>query len=262
VPDRRRITLLTDFGTADGYVAAMKGVIAAIAPDARIDDATHDIAPGDIHAAAWVLGGYWHIYPAGTIHVVVVDPGVGSARRALAAEACSRLFLAPDNGVLTRVFKLAGETSVVAVENARFFRDVVSATFHGRDVFAPVAAHLARGASLHELGPAIHNPVELELPEPDRNNDEIHGAIVHIDRYGNLVTNIPASWVTERARVRVAGREFPLRRTYADVAEGELLAVIGSRATVEISVRDGSAAAVLAVLRGAEVVIVRKDSFQ
>src|SRR5690606_33505136 len=175
-----RITLLTDFGTADGYVAAMKGVIAARAPGIVIDDASHDIPPGDVAAAAWTLSRYWNLYPPGTVHVVVVDPGVGSERRALAAEVDGRLFVAPDNGVLTWVLAEAGDAAVVAIEAARLFRTPVSATFHGRDVFAPVAAELARRAGagpsrfrevLADLGPEVADPVRLPLPRPHRGPD-------------------------------------------------------------------------------------------
>ena len=251
--NRPHITLLTDFGTADGYVAAMKGVIAAIAPDADVADATHEIPPGDVHAAAWVLAGYWRIYPRQTVHVVVVDPGVGSERRAITAEADGRLLVAPDNGVLTRVFAEATELSIVALTNAKFLRDVVSATFHGRDVFAPAAAHLARGHSLREFGRPIDDPVRLNLPEPHRHEGAIDGEVIHVDRFGNLVTNIPAAWVEGRSLVRVAGRELALRRMYADVDAGEPLALIGSRHVMEISVRHGSAAEVLGARRGEAV---------
>src|SRR5687767_13728627 len=247
---RPHITLLTDFGTADGYVAAMKGVIAAITPDAHVADATHDIPPGEVHAAAWVLAGYWRIYRQRTVHVVVVDPGVGSERRALAAEADGRLLVAPDNGVLTRVFAEATALNIVAITNLNFSRDVVSATFHGRDVFAPAAAHLARGHRLDELGPVINDPIQLSLPEPHRHDDGIDGEIIHVDRYGNLITNIPASWLPGRALVRVAGNELPLQRTYTDVDARQPLALIGSRDVMEISVRDGNAAYVLGVGRG------------
>jgi hypothetical protein len=253
VPDRRRITLLTDFGTADGYVAAMKGVIAAIAPAAYIDDAAHDIPPGDVHAAAWALAGYWRLYPSGTVHVVVVDPGVGSPRRALAAEADGRLLVAPDNGVLTHALAAASRPTVIAIENERFVRDVVSPTFHGRDVFAPVAAHLAAGSSYLELGRSISDAEKLDVPEPARSRAAIHGVIVHVDRFGNLITNVPADWVHAGSRIRIGSRELPLRRTYAEAAIGEPLAVIGSRGVVEISVRDGNAASALGVQRGAEV---------
>jgi len=258
-----RITLLTDFGTVDGYVASMKGVIAARAPGIVIDDASHDIPPGDVAAAAWTLSRYWRLYPEGTVHVVVVDPGVGSERRALAAEADGRLFVAPDNGVLTRVLAEAGGAAVVSVESADLFRTPVSATFHGRDVFAPVAAELARRAvagpasyreALAGLGPAVADPVRLPLPQPHRAGDHLAGEVVHVDRFGNLITNVPGEWLAPGARVQVdGGPAAPLVRTYADVAPGALAALVGSAGMLEISVRDGSAAERLGVGRGASV---------
>lgn len=249
----RRITLLTDFGTADGYVAAMKGVIASIAPEAIIDDASHDIPPGDVVAASHALERYWDLYPPGTVHVVVVDPGVGSARRAIAVEAEGRYFVAPDNGVLSPVFDAAG-TSIHALEDAAFRRPEVSSTFHGRDVFAPAAAHLARGAPIARLGRPIGDPVRLEAPAAVRDEAGVHGRVVHVDRFGNLITNIPGEWVEHAAEVLVAGRSVgPIRRIYADVSPGELLALVGSAGVVEIAVRDGSAAERLGVRRGTDV---------
>ena len=262
-----RITLLTDFGTVDGYVAAMKGVIAARAPGVPIDDATHDTPPGDVAAAAWTLSRYWRLYPEGTVHVVVVDPGVGSERRALAAEADGRLFVAPDNGVLTRVLAEAGDAAVVSVESAALFRTPVSSTFHGRDVFAPVAAELARRAAaglavyreaLADLGPAVADPVRLPLPHPRRAGDYLAGEVVHVDRFGNLITNVPGEWLAPGARARVGGGPpAPLVRTYADVEPGALAALVGSAGMLEISVRDGSAAERLGVGRGAAVRVER-----
>lgn len=250
----RRITLLTDFGTVDGYVAAMKGVIADIAPAAPVDDAVHDIPPGDIHAAAFTLGRYWHLYPPGTIHMIVVDPGVGSGRRAIAARADERLLVAPDNGVLTRVFEDASPAVVVALENEAFHRPTISATFHGRDVFAPVAAHLAAGAALEELGPTVMDPASLEFPPPERTAHWVYGEILHVDRFGNLISNIPAEWVANAEEVRVAGRQLGgVRQTYADVEPGAVLTLIGSLGLLEVSVRDGSAAVELGVGRGTEV---------
>ncbi len=252
----RRITLLTDFGTADGYAAAMKGVIASICPEAIIDDASHDIPPGDIEGAAWVLSRYWREYPEGTVHVVVVDPGVGSERRALALRADGRLLVAPDNGVLTRVMS-AATWEAVSIQERRFLHEPVSRTFHGRDVFAPAAAHLARGTALHELGPAVADPALLPLPEPTLEPHAVRGTIVHVDRFGNAVTNIPESQVGDGAVV-CGGRNLGrLRSTYADVAPAALLALIGSAGTLEISVRDGSAAQSLGLKRGDEVVVER-----
>lgn len=253
-----RLTLLTDFGTVDGYVAAMKGVIASIAPAATVDDAAHDIPPGDIRAAAWALRRYWRLYPPGTIHVVVVDPGVGGARRPLAAEVAGRLLVAPDNGVATWVFDEAPPTRVVAIANPAFLRERISRTFHGRDVFAPAAAHLAAGVPLTELGPALRDVVRLERPPLGFAPDAIRAEVVHVDRFGNLVTNVPEDWASFGA-VHVAGVDVGrVRRTYSDVEPGELLALVGSAGYLEVSVRDGSAAARLGVGRGAPVEL-RKD---
>lgn len=259
--DRMRVTLLTDFGTADGYVGAMKGVVASIAPDAIVDDIAHDIPPGDVAAAAWSIGAYWHRYPEGTTHVVVVDPGVGSERAALAAEADGRFLVAPDNGVLSWALRDAASVRTVRIVEPR--GPGVSATFHGRDVFAPAAARLAAGAGLDAVGPPQDEIVRLAWPEPERGADGVDGVVVHVDRFGNLVTNIHASAIEQgRARVSILGRQDaygedgrvfarggeagfdigPVRRTYADVAPDQPVALIGSRGLLEISVRGGAAA--------------------
>jgi S-adenosylmethionine hydrolase len=251
-----RVTLLTDFGTRDGYVAAMRGVIASLAPGVVVEDASHDIAPGDVAAAAWALGRYWRLYPEGTVHVVVVDPGVGGERRALAA-ACGRLFLVgPDNGVLTHALADSPSARVISVENPAYLLQPVSATFHGRDVFAPAAAHLAAGGTLELLGRAIDDPLLLPMPRAERDGEVIRGAIVHVDRFGNLVTNIPGAWLDMDVEVSVAEMPVgPLRPTYAAAPPGARVAVIGSAETLEIAVRDGSAQAALHVGRGAEVIV-------
>ena len=246
------ITLLTDFGTADGYVAAMKGVIASIAPKVRVDDAAHDVAPGDVMGAALALKRYWQLYPTGSIHVVVVDPGVGSDRRGIALEADDRFCVGPDNGVFTHVLRDAERVNVVSLESREFFRPAVAATFHGRDIFAPVAAHLASGVSLSRLGPAVSDPVKLPWPEPRCDDDgAVEGTVVHVDRFGNLITNISAEWCERARTVTVGGSGVgPLRRTYADVAPNEPVALIGSLELLEISVREGNAAEILDVRRG------------
>lgn len=255
---RRRVTLLTDFGTADGYAVAMRGVIATIEPRAVVEDAAHDIPPGDVTAAAFVLARYAHLFPAGTVHVVVVDPGVGTARRAIAASIDDRLFVAPDNGALSRVLHAGRSALVVALENPAYQRLPASATFHGRDIFAPAAAHLAAGIPLGELGPEIRDPVRLDTPEPVRDRTGVHGTIVHVDRFGNLISNIPASWLEMGARVDLAGRPLgPVRRTYGDGAPGEPLALIGSDGLLEVGVRDGHGARVLGAGRGTPVTVTR-----
>lgn len=234
----KRATLLTDFGTRDGYVAAMKGVIAAIAPSAFVDDASHDIPHGDILAAALALRRYWRLYPVGTVHVVVVDPGVGSDRGALAMSAEGRFFVGPDNGVFTFIPAEAAVQLDVPNDSSH--------TFHGRDVFAPAAGRLLRGDSLPQLGKEAVVRVALDVPAA---NDK-QGQVLIVDRFGNLITNI-----THAAAVVIAGREVQLVQTYADVAEGELLALINSDGLLEIAVRNGSAAETLGVSRGAEVLL-------
>lgn len=248
------VTLLTDFGTADAYVGAMKGVIASLAPDATVHDVAHDIAPGDVAAAAFALSRYWQLYPEGTVHVIVVDPGVGSRRRALAARVAGRLFVAPDNGVLSHVLRADDDATVVALEDETYFRRPVSNTFHGRDVFAPVAGHLARGVALDALGPPVENPTRLVWPQATRSAKGVEGVVVHVDRFGNLITNIPGEWCRRGDLVWVAGRTAgELHRAYADVEPGRLLALVGSTGLLEISARDGSAAAELEAERGSAV---------
>jgi hypothetical protein len=239
-----RITLLTDFGAADGYAGAVRGVIAARAPAVRVDDAGHDVPRGDIAAAAAALARYWREYPEGTVHVVVVDPGVGGARAALLVMADGRFGVGPDNGVLTPMLDSPGFESVRVVRNADLFRHPVSATFHGRDVFAPVAAYVAQGGLPGKVGPEAAVPVRLARTEPERTATGSRGVILHADRFGNLATNLPADLVRHAVDVRVGDRSVgPLRATYAAVAPGTPLALIGSDGFLEIAVRDGSAAA-------------------
>lgn len=241
------ITLLTDFGTADGYVAEMKGVLTALAPGAPIVDATHDIPPQDVEAGRLALARYWRRFPAGTVHVAVVDPGVGSTRPAIAVESDGRFLVGPDNGVLSPAL-LAGTARVVRLHES----PGAAPTFHGRDVFAPVAAALALGASLTSVGEPHHDPIVRRTPEAKRLADgRVEGVIITVDRFGNCVTNIVGARVT---RVEVAGRMLPMRRTYADVEPGQAAAITGSSGLVEIAVRDGNAAVSLGIRRGDRVV--------
>jgi S-adenosylmethionine hydrolase len=236
-----RLTLLTDFGTADGYVGAMKGVIASHAADAIVDDIAHDIPPGDIDAAAWALGAYWRRYPEGSAHVVVVDPGVGTARRALAAEADGRFLVGPDNGVLSWALRDAWRAGDVRALDPPASAEL-SATFHGRDLFAPAAARLAAGQPIASLGPPALGIVRLSWPEPVRTRGGVEGVVVHVDRYGNLVTNVPGVSVTGETSVRIGDAAIATGSTYGDVASGEAIAYVGSRGLLEIAVRDGRAA--------------------
>lgn len=243
------ITLLTDFGNADSYVAEMKGVLLSLAPEATLIDVTHVVAPGDIRAAQYVLARTWRRFPGGTVHLAVVDPGVGSSRRALAAESGpdGQRFVAPDNGVLSFL-----------PADARFVRLAIPAdaapTFHGRDVFAPAAAALARGAALESLGAPVTDPSRSPLPTPHHDGTAVIGEVLYVDRFGTLVSNIAGAQVEPGVRIRVDGTDVgALRRTFAEVERGALVALVGSGGAVEIAVRDGSAARLLGVGVGAEV---------
>jgi S-adenosylmethionine hydrolase len=244
------ITLTTDFGTADGYVGAMKGVIVRLAgsPAPAIVDLAHDVPPGDIAHAAWVVATSTLEFPPGSIHVVVVDPGVGGARREVVVRARGRWYVGPDNGVLGYVADRTSEA--YAIENERFRAEHVSRTFHGRDVFAPTAAAIASGEDPSTAGPRVE--LVGRLPWGVRERGE--GRIVHIDRFGNLVSDLPEAEAS--AAVVVAGTTLPVVGTFEDVASGELLAYVGSAGTIEVAVRNGRADKRLGVARGARVATV------
>ena len=241
------ITLLTDFGTSDGYVAELKGTLLRLAPGATVVDLAHDIPPGDIAAAAYAIGRSWRAFPRGTVHCCVVDPGVGTSRRALAGEAEDRAFTGPDNGLFTHLLASAS-ASLVELWPVR----PASATFHGRDVFAPAAAKLALGARLPDLGAPVSDPVLLRAPMLLHYGEDVVGEVVHVDRFGTLVTNLPGS-PESGGDVRVGAMVLPLSTTFADVAPGRLVAFIGSGGTLEVAARDARADAVLKLGLGAEV---------
>jgi S-adenosylmethionine hydrolase len=251
------ITLLTDFGTADGYAGVLHGVILRINPQATLVDLCHDIAAQDVRGAAFVLSTAYPYFPAGTIHVAVVDPGVGSARRVIAVRTECGTFVAPDNGLLSYVLARECMLEMVHLTERRYWLAPLSDTFHGRDVFAPVAAHLSLGVPLCALGVPLGDPLRFDVPQAQRLGDgSIRGEVLHVDRFGNLVTNVPGAWlVAERDwRVRVAGREVRgVCDAYARVAAGELLALVGSSGHLELAVRDGNAAAALGANPGTEV---------
>jgi len=241
------VTLLTDFGTADSYVAEMKAVLLSRVPAATIVDISHDVPPGNVRSAQYLLSRAWHRFPAGTIHLAVVDPAVGTERRAIAAEAANHRFVAPDNGVLSF---LPSDARFVALPVPRD----AAPTFHGRDVFAPAVAALASGNRLDQLGEAIKQPQRSPLPTARSQSDGVIGEVLYVDRFGTLISNISPDVVEPGVRIRVAGTDVgPLRRTFGDAARGTLVAFTGSGGTVEIAVRDGSAARLLGVGVGAEV---------
>jgi len=285
------VTLTTDFGTTDGYVGTMKGVILSIAPEARLVDISHDIAPQNIRQAAYVLYTAYPFFPPHTVHLVVVDPGVGSARRPIALRTPRGSFVGPDNGVFSLVMAREPVEALVELSDPRYHLPQVSHTFHGRDVFAPAAAHLAAGVPITALGPPVHDPVTLPPPRLEVAPDHITGEVLHADRFGNVITSIgrlawsgdelslePAFQRTPRfsgdspakagppldvrfqaggATVVVGGREIAgVRRTYAEVERGQVLALVGSDGHLEIAVRKGSAARELG-LRPGDAVVVR-----
>jgi S-adenosylmethionine hydrolase len=240
---RPLITLLTDFGTADGYVAEMKGVLLSALPEATIVDAAHDVVPQDTEGARLALARYWRRYPVGTVHMVVVDPGVGTGRAALAVRSDGRHLVGPDTGILSPALLFAG-ARVVELPIPR----AASSTFHGRDVFAPAAAALAAGAALDSLGSPFPEPIVRRTPEPRRGGDgTVVGEIIHIDRFGNAITNLLAP---HGGTVEVSGRALPIRNAYGDVEPGGYLALTGSSGLLEIARRDGNAAATLGLTRG------------
>lgn len=233
------ITLLTDYGIADSYVGEMKGVLLSAAPGVTLVDITHAIPPGDIASAGYVLSRTWIHYPRGTIHLAVVDPGVGTSRAALAFRARDHFFVGPDNGLFSGVIRGA-EVEAVALATPTS----AVPTFHGRDLFAPAAAALARGESLGALGERYAGtPRRVSGAVPRHDGKVVVGEVIYVDRYGNLITNLTPDLVPSYASLEAESLVIgPVRTTFGDVPSGALLAYLGSGGTVEIAVRDGSAA--------------------
>ncbi|HTA45687.1 MAG TPA: SAM-dependent chlorinase/fluorinase [Bryobacteraceae bacterium] len=251
------ITLLTDFGSMDHYVGAMKGVMLGICPTAQFVDVSHEVAPYAIPEGAYTLAQVWQCFPKGTVHLIVVDPGVGSARRPILLEAAGHRFVAPDNGVLTMVFDAAEKHKVRHITAVRYFRKPVSRTFHGRDIFAPVAAHVASGLSTIRVGKRIEDYVRLDFGRPIRKGPKAFiGAILKIDRFGNVITNFASEqWLKRQPfEMRIGGRAVShLASNYAEMKAGELFLIGGSAGYLEVSMNQGSAAAALGTRVGASV---------
>ena len=257
-PTRPIITLLTDFGSADPYVGMMKGVILAICPAAHVVDITHEVPPQDIRTGAFFLEQSLGYFPRGTIHVAVVDPGVGTSRKPLAVRSEGHLFVGPDNGLLSAA---ARRPHVVHLTRASYFRPEVSNTFHGRDIFAPVAAHLAAGIPLERLGPQLSRMVRLPNARPRRVASGLRASVASVDRFGNLVTNIDwADWRSLRRPRLVAGsfRATKLSSSYGAVPRGELVLVLGGYGRLEIAAREASASKILGLASGALVEVLER----
>ena len=239
---KRVITLCTDFGIADHYAGAMKGVILGINPDAVIIDVTHLVPKFDVLAGAITLSSYCGYYPEGTIHIAVVDPGVGGERRAIAMEADGSYFIGPDNGLFSLIYGKSSKAHVCEITNQDYMMKHVSDTFHGRDIFSPAAAHVSLGVNINELGGEVPRPVTLELPEPEIFPDRVRGEIIHTDSFGNLLTNIPGEMVKGGSSVFVGDIALGSpKSSYGSVKKGELLSIVGSSGYLEISVNQGSA---------------------
>ena len=250
------ITLTTDFGLRDWFAGTMKGVILGIAPRAAIVDITHEIPAGDIRAGAFALAASCRFFPKGTVHVAVVDPGVGGARKSIAVQTANYLFVGPDNGLLSPALAQEQIKSVRRLENANYFLHSVSNTFHGRDIFAPVAAHLCRGTAVHKLGPAQNDYVRLPWPRPRVAQNRIEGEVVFIDRFGNAITNIENTSSNPRGRLAIfLGRKMLCRvkAFYQSVPAGRMVAIPGSSGFLEIAVNGGSAAKRLGLKIGDQV---------
>jgi S-adenosylmethionine hydrolase len=258
------VALLTDFGSQDHYVGSVKGAVLAACREASVVDIVHDLPPHDVAAGAFALAAAYRAFPAGTVFVAVVDPGVGSERRALAASAGGYLFVGPDNGILSHVLADHPQARLHAITNAGLFRHSVSATFHARDVFGPVAGQLAAGLALEVVGPEAADPVRLSIPPvASVAPGEWEASVLHVDRFGNLTTNLTRAGLEEilaqvagdfsELVVVVEGVVMPLVRSYADVPEGEALALLGSSERLEVAVAAGSAARQLGAGKGAPV---------
>jgi S-adenosylmethionine hydrolase len=258
------ITLTTDFGTRDAYVAEMKGVMLDITASAghavALIDLTHEVAAHDVTEGALALDAAAPFFPRGSIHLAVIDPGVGTDRRGLVVRTERALFVGPDNGLFTPFLESVRPWEAWELRAAEYRLSRVSRTFHGRDIFAPAAAHLAAGVAPDRFGPAVRDPVRLSWPTVRAVAGAVAGAVLHVDRFGNLVTSIRAETLEEVGRgirIRLAGRPLPLVGTYGDLEEGQAGALVGSSGRLEIAVREGSAAARFKARRGTPVVVSR-----
>lgn len=255
------ITLTTDFGLQDYYVSAMKAVILGISPDVRMIDISHDIPPQDIMAGSWVVKNSTPLFPDGTIHLVVIDPGVGTEREPVALKVGNQYYVGPDNGIFSLLIE-DRDFEAVRLNNEKYWREGPSNTFHGRDIFAPVAAHISQGVPLDDLGEAINKLVTYRWASPIADKDGLQGWIIHIDKFGNLVTNLSESLINDTlddSSVKIYIGNTILEdivNTFGSVPEGEPAAYIGSSGMLEIGINKGSAEEMLGVQKGAQISLV------
>ena len=238
----------------------MKGVIARLAPRSRVIDLVHDLPPGDIRSGAFALAAGYRFFPKGAVHVAVVDPGVGTDRKAIAVRTADYFFVGPDNGVLSFALRKERIKSIHALENKAYFLQPLSQTFHGRDIFAPVAARLSRGLAIQRLGPAVHDFVRLPWPEPRHRQGRIEGEVVYIDRFGNAITSIEAAVLGDLSKsphmvVVDRNRPFPVAAAYQSVPQGKPVAVLGSSNFLEIAINSGSAEKILGLKIGSQITL-------
>jgi S-adenosyl-L-methionine hydrolase (adenosine-forming) len=255
------ITIMTDFGLTDGFVGAMKGVIYSINPKAIITDITHDINPYNMLGASFIFNSAYKYFPKGTVHLVVVDPGVGSERRALAIETEDYFFVTPDNGVLSSAIENEKVIKIIELSEPKYFRSEVSNTFHGRDIFAPISANLSLGVDIDFFGNRLNDIVRIFSPEPQIAEDKMIGEIIYIDRFGNLITNISMELIRKLANdkeivIKVGNRTiYKISNSYADVPIGKLLAIFNSFEKLEIALNSASASKILSLQKGDPVII-------
>jgi len=255
------ITLTTDFGLQGSYVAQMKGVILMINPDAVIVDVSHEVPPQDIKKAAFLLMTACRFFPRGTVHLAVVDPGVGGKRKALLVQTTDDFFIGPDNGVLSLALNGKKILRTIAITNRKFFLPEVSQTFHGRDIFAPVAAYISRGIDPAEFGKRVKRIVRLKIPRPKLVKGNVKGEVIQCDAFGNLITNVHAKFLMGRRNCIILAGDWKisrLSRTYSDSPEGQPVALIGSSGFLEVSLNRGSAREVLNAEVGMPVLVLSR----
>lgn len=261
------ITLTSDFGLQDHYVSAVKAAVLEIAPESGLVDISHEIPAHDIMAGAWVIRNAAFLFPENTVHLVVVDPGVGTERHPVAVKIKNHYFVGPDNGIFSLLFDDEAAYEAVILDKPEYWRKSRSNTFDGRDIFGPVAAHLSKGAALSEIGSPLDELVVYHWATPIGDKDGIQGWVLHIDRFGNLITNITAGLIEELVgrrivKIYVGTTVIPIiSRTFGEVEDGDPVAYIGSSGMLEIGVNKGNAAELLSVYKGAQVsIVIQKQS--